>query len=222
MFLHTPDRKRCFSRSRTPPRNRRIELLGQLRGSRVPGRQTEDVYRGRLPSIRLLDVESCLERFYADRDEPMNVVVLCSGSSCELDAITQHFKRPLGTALAIDVCDWSSQVKPPFTFKQLDMRNDQEEVLAMLCDENRFPLENRLLVIASSVAVGHFADTLEEYLQRLPPNADMLMLEPMVTFNASRDGDILRKVAAEWSGFVYRGGPRLRACFCSRSEVVGA
>jgi len=234
-------RHRSRSRSRTPPRERGARVLKRLCKSRGPGLLPEDALLGRLPTYRLLDVEQCLREFCpgaadAADDVIINLAVLGSGPGDEVESVCQHFGRNVRTALAIDAADWSSHVKPPLGFRRLDVRASHAEVVRMLCDEELFPAEARLLVVASSVASDALAgptagraELLEAYLAELPAHADLLLLEPFSSTSSAGDdaagafGNAVCRaaVAAGWPGFMYRGGPRGRAHFLSRSEVPG-
>jgi len=169
------------------------------------------------------------------------LAVLGSGPGSEVENVCRHFRGPLGAALAIDALDWASQAKPCVAFRQLDLRGNKEEVLGLLNDEAVFPLDTRLLIVASSVASDMFfasgADggLLAAYLSELPPHADLLILEPFSAMVApapaatavtnAAPGALLESwgraaaAAAGWPGFVYLGGPRHRSLFFSRHEA---
>eukprot|EP00929_Paragymnodinium_shiwhaense_P029899 TRINITY_DN17049_c0_g1_i1.p1 TRINITY_DN17049_c0_g1~~TRINITY_DN17049_c0_g1_i1.p1 ORF type:complete len:241 (+),score=31.40 TRINITY_DN17049_c0_g1_i1:110-832(+) len=224
------ERRRRLSRSRTPPRSR-AKLLERSLTSNRPGRSPLDAFLGRMPTYRLLDVESCLAQFCAERDVPTNVAVLACGPGSELDAVCQHFSTPVRSALALDACDWSSHAKAPVVFRRLDLRSDREEVLDMLNDDSLFSTDARLLVIFSSVATDTCSDLICDYVSKLPPHADALLLEPLgrqALFPKADDcassaqEDPLVSAEVEWRhlGFnVSYGGPRMKARFCSRSSV---
>jgi len=192
------------------------------------GRALEDFFLGRVSSYRLLDVEQCLAEFCPDRTAPTTIALLGCGPASELEALWQYFHQPIGIGLAVDACDWSSHVKPPTTFKQLDPRSDKEEVFALLRDETTFPADARVLVVVSCAVAAHYGGLLQDYAGELPPHAELLVLEPLGglgTVSPAVPGECGRVCPWEgyvdWQGFVYRGGPRRRACFFSRQEIPG-
>jgi len=256
----------------------RAALRGVCGKGRGPGRRVEDTFLGRLPTYRLLDVEACLAEFCPQSTSQPSLVgadfaaatgaaeltervdeaaatatclaVLGSGPGSEVEAVCRHFKEgPVSVAVAIDAFDWSAQAKAPVTFRQLDLRGNREEIIALLSDEALFPLDARVLVVASSVAsdlllagVGGSGGSslLEAYLSELPPHADLLLLEPLSALAASggagagtegasaaeAPGSLLEgwgraaAAAGGWPGFMYLGGPRLRSLFFSRRELL--
>merc|ERR1711879_732196 len=97
-----------------------------------------------------------------------------------------------------------------------------DEIVNLLHDEEKFPLDVRLLVIVSSVLAGSYSNLMNDYANELPPNTDVLVLEPVQ--NTCAAGSFFTEesaVMADWQGFIYRGGPRRLARFYSRWELPG-
>jgi len=157
-----------------------------------------------------------------------------------VENVCKHFGRNVHRVLSVDAADWSSQAADPVMFRRLDLRVEPLEVLRLLKDQELFPLENRLLVIGSTLAsdmlLGASGDgttsshLLELMLSELPLHADFLLLEPFSRSTSLRGDDLAGKVCAAassagWAGFVYSGVPSQglppSSFFLSRSELPG-